>query len=118
MADIDTVEAELWATFDDATKDAGGYGLNRNDADIKKTNHYKKYRANLQKRIDNGEWTDTAAAVVKLCVRKAAKAARILADEDNNKNCTAKYFKIGCAFSEAAWRVDSGGATDTAGIIC
>lgn len=109
------IEQELWDAFDDATKDAKGQALNRNATDILNAEPYKTYQKNLLARIAAGDWTPANAKIVTKCVKKAGKGARILADEDQNANCTLKHFRIACKFSEAAWRIDSTGA---AGIIC
>ena len=119
----DQIEKELWERFDAGTKQKNpnkadfDKPLNRNKTDTEKDKKSRRfdYRANLEKRLAAGEWTDTAEAYVWICCKKAGTAARIIADAQGQNNCTIDIFNLACDITAALYRIDTGGQS---GIVC
>jgi hypothetical protein len=118
---VDDIEAELWEIFDAATDLGDGRGrLNRNRNDTQKGQNSRRhfYRQNLEREFAAGHWTASAEWAVQVCVTKAGRAARHIADDKNADNCTLKIFNLASQIAEASYAIDvqmKGGAQ---GIIC
>jgi hypothetical protein len=112
--DPNVAEALLWAEFDNASN------LNRKGKETEKDHGSNRhgYRAELEKQMALGNWTDANEMGVKHCARKAGLTARLIADYVKTNSCDQKLFNLASSIIAMCQAEDFAVNIKTQGIIC
>jgi hypothetical protein len=118
MNDANDIEKALWANFDAGT-DLGKGKLNRNKKDTEggKSNR-KDYRAKVDLLLQLGQWNQAGEDGVLKCATKAGAVARMIADAQNENNCTLEIFNLACNIIAKCQAIDAQTNAQAQGIIC